>query len=138
MTVSLIARKYGLFPSKLFYWRRLRENGALTGIKAEEEVVPVSEYKVMEKQVRELERALGRDGRFPIRAIARVLKVARSNLIEQLSPTESAIFPLKEEELIEPIKALVSKRPTYSYRRIGILLRRKLKQKINHKIRNTG
>jgi len=44
----------------LFYWRRLMENGALTGIKAEEEVVPVSEYKVMEKRVHELERALGR------------------------------------------------------------------------------
>lgn len=61
------------------------------------------------------------------------MKVARSNLIEQLSPPESAILPLKEEELIEPIKALVSERPTYGYRRIGILLRRKLKRKINHK-----
>ncbi len=60
MTVSLIARKYGIFPIQLFYWRRLMENGALTGIKAEEEVVPVSEYKAMEKRVRELERALGR------------------------------------------------------------------------------
>ena len=78
------------------------ENGALTRIKAEEAVVPVSEYKLMEKRVRELERALGRDGRFPIRAIARVLKVARSNLIEQLSPTESAILSLKQEELTEP------------------------------------
>jgi transposase len=48
------------------------KNGALTVIKAEEEVVPVSEYKAMEKRVRELERALGRDGRCPIRDIARV------------------------------------------------------------------
>jgi hypothetical protein len=78
------------------------KNGALTVIKAEEEVVPVSEYKAREKRVRELERAFGRDERFPIRAIARVLQVVRSNLIEQFSPTESAIFSLKEEELIEP------------------------------------
>jgi len=36
------------------------ENGALKGIKAEEEVVAVSEIKILEKRVRELERALGR------------------------------------------------------------------------------
>jgi len=60
MSVSLIARKYGIFPSQLFYWRRLVENGALTGIKAEEEVVAVSEVKTLGKRVRELERALGR------------------------------------------------------------------------------
>lgn len=36
------------------------EHGALNGIKAEEEVVAVSEVKILEKRVRELERALGR------------------------------------------------------------------------------
>jgi transposase len=60
MSVSIIARKYGILPNQLFYWRRCMENGALTGIKANEEVVPISEYKVMQKRVRELERALGR------------------------------------------------------------------------------
>jgi len=60
MSVSIIARKYGIIPSQLFYWRRLMENGALKGIKAEEEVVAVSEIKILEKRVRELERALGR------------------------------------------------------------------------------
>lgn len=60
MSVSLIARKYGIFPSQLFYWRRLMEHGALNGIKAEEEVVAISEVKILEKRVRELERALGR------------------------------------------------------------------------------
>jgi len=39
---------------------------------------------------------------------------------------------LKEEELIEPIKGLVSERPTYGYQRKGVLLRRRVKQKINH------
>lgn len=36
------------------------ENGALKGIESREEVVPISELKIMEKRVRELERALGR------------------------------------------------------------------------------
>lgn len=54
LSVSIIARKYGIFPSQLFYWRRLMENGALKGIESREEVVPISELKAMEKRVREL------------------------------------------------------------------------------------
>lgn len=42
-------------------------------------------------------------------------------------------MPLREEELITPLKALVSERPTYGYRRIWALLRAKLKKRINHK-----
>lgn len=38
-----------------------------------------------------------------------------------------------EEELIEPLKALVSERPSYGYRRIWALLRAKLKKRVNHK-----
>ena len=36
------------------------EHGALNGIKAEEEVVAISEVKILEKRVRDLEKALGR------------------------------------------------------------------------------
>ena len=60
MSVSIIARKYGIFPSQLFYWRRLMEQGALSGIKAQEEVVAISEIKALQKRMHELERALGR------------------------------------------------------------------------------
>ena len=61
------------------------------------------------------------------------MEVARSNLIEQLSPKKYAILPSREEVLIEPLKALVSERPTYGYRRIWALLRAKLKKRVNHK-----
>ena len=54
-------------------------------------------------------------------------------MIEQLSPKSSAILPMREELLIEPLKALVSERPTYGYRRIWALLRTKLKKRVNHK-----
>lgn len=43
VTVSYIARKHGIPPSQLFMWRKLAENGAMTGIKKEEDVVAVSE-----------------------------------------------------------------------------------------------
>lgn len=42
-------------------------------------------------------------------------------------------MPIRKEELIEPLKALVSQRPTYGYRRIWALLRAKLKKQVNHK-----
>jgi transposase InsO family protein len=40
---------------------------------------------------------------------------------------------MREELLVEPLKALVSERPTYGYRRIWALLRTKLKKRVNHK-----
>ncbi len=43
VTVSYIARRHGIPPSQLFYWRKIVEKSALTGIKAEDEVVPQSE-----------------------------------------------------------------------------------------------
>jgi transposase len=58
-TVSYIARKHGIPPSQLFYWRKMMENGGMAGIKHEEDVVPVSELNELKKRIRQLERALG-------------------------------------------------------------------------------
>lgn len=60
MSLSLVARKYGIYASQLFTWRRQMEEGALEGIRAEEGVVPKSHVKELERQIRELERILGR------------------------------------------------------------------------------
>ena len=59
-SVSQVARKYDITPSQLFYWRRRMEQGALKGISTEEELVPKSQIKELEKRIRELERILGR------------------------------------------------------------------------------
>lgn len=59
VTVSFIARKHGISPSQLFYWRKLMENGALTSVKSEEDVVPESEAKALRKQIKQLEQVLG-------------------------------------------------------------------------------
>lgn len=60
MSVSIIARKYGIFPSQLFYWRRLMEDGGMKGISSQEEVIPKSQFKELEKRLKETERLLGR------------------------------------------------------------------------------
>jgi transposase len=59
-SVSQVARKYDIYPSQLFYWRRRMEQGALKGISTEEELVPKSQIKELEKRIRELERILGK------------------------------------------------------------------------------
>ncbi len=59
-SVSQVARKYGIIPSQLFYWRRMMESGAMKGISSEEELVPKSQIKDLERRVRELERILGK------------------------------------------------------------------------------
>lgn len=60
MTVSLVARRHGVAPNQLFTWRRLVAHGALTAAGAGEEVVPASDYRVLQNQVRELHRLLGK------------------------------------------------------------------------------
>ena len=87
MSVSIIARKYGILPNQLFYWRRCMENGALTGIKANEEVVPISEYKVMQKRVRELERALGRAS-LGVEILKEAVRIGRKKKLISQQPLE--------------------------------------------------
>jgi transposase len=53
MTVSAVARLHGVSPSLLFQWRRRMAEGGQEAVRADEEVVPIS-------RVRELERLLGR------------------------------------------------------------------------------
>ena len=60
MSVSSVARKYGIHPNQLFRWRRLMYEGALCAVRAGEEVVPATEVKALRQRIRELERLLGR------------------------------------------------------------------------------
>jgi len=50
------ARRY----SQLFAWRKLAGEGALTATQTEDEIVPASEYRALQAQVRELHRLLGK------------------------------------------------------------------------------
>jgi transposase len=59
-SVSQIARKYGINPSQLFKWKRLMEAGALQGIASQDELVPKSVVKELEKRIADLERLVGK------------------------------------------------------------------------------
>lgn len=59
-TVSAVARRNGVSPSLLFRWRGLAQQGSLTSVRADEPVVPASHYTALEKQVKELQRLLGK------------------------------------------------------------------------------
>src|SRR5204862_7350621 len=56
MTVSLVARRHGVAANQLFTWRRLVAQGSLTAAGSGEQVVPASEYRTLQNQVRELHR----------------------------------------------------------------------------------
>ena len=56
----MVARRHGIAPNQLFRWRRLYAAGALSTVSAGEEVVPASEYRALQHQVRELQRLLGK------------------------------------------------------------------------------
>src|SRR5437868_9432876 len=60
MSVSLVARQHGIAPNQVFTWRRLYAEGALSAVGAGEQVVPASEYRALQHQVRELQRLLGK------------------------------------------------------------------------------
>jgi transposase len=59
-SVSLVARRYGISANQLFTWRRLMARGAFTAAGAGEEVVPASELRAAQQQIRELQRLLGK------------------------------------------------------------------------------
>ncbi|WP_368317912.1 IS3 family transposase [Escherichia coli] len=60
MTVSLVARQHGVAASQLFLWRKQYQEGSLTAVAAGEQVVPASELAVAMKQIKELQRLLGK------------------------------------------------------------------------------
>lgn len=66
-------------------------------------------------------------GRFPVKAVADTLGVARSNLLEQLKGPGRRRGPYQREGddvLLAEIRAITNARPTYGYRRVAALLNR--------------
>lgn len=59
-SVSIVARRHGIAGNQLFTWRRLMAQGAFTAAGAGEEVVPASECRAAQQQIRELQRLLGK------------------------------------------------------------------------------
>ncbi|WP_093632787.1 IS3 family transposase [Paraburkholderia aspalathi] len=111
-SVSMVARQHGVNPNQLFHWRKLYQDGSLSAVSAGEEVVPASELSDALKQIRELQRLLGKKtmeneilreavevakspkmdcvltiiaGGRPVKQVCDVLGVARSNVTARLA-----------------------------------------------------
>src|SRR5262249_21166783 len=112
ITVSLVARRHGVAPNQLFTWRRLVVEGALTAAGSGEQVVPASDYRALQSQVRDCNGcsvrrrwkprssrrrsnmprgqktaaagAVAAEGQFPMTTVAEVIGVSRSNLMERM------------------------------------------------------
>lgn len=59
-SVSSVARQYGITPSLLFKWKKLMQDGGVTAVEANDQVVSVSDYNSLLKKVNQLEQMLGR------------------------------------------------------------------------------
>ena len=59
-SVSLVARRHGVNANQLFHWRKLEREGALTAVGAGDVVVPDGELEAARRQIRELQRLLGK------------------------------------------------------------------------------
>lgn len=58
--VFRVARQHGVAASQLFLWRKQYQEGSLTAVAAGEQVVPASELASAMKQIKELQRLLGK------------------------------------------------------------------------------
>ncbi|MGR3440064.1 MAG: IS3 family transposase [Paracoccus sp. (in: a-proteobacteria)] len=167
-SISVVARRNGVAPNLLYRWRRLMLEGGSVAVSEDDDVTSNKVVRQMEDRIRELERQLGRktleaeilrealdksrfkktdlaravavEGRFPVKAVAETLGVARSNLIERLqgrTKPRRRYHKAQDAAVVPRITALVTARPTYGYRRITAILNRQLRSEdlapVNHK-----
>ena len=59
-TVSGVARRHQVNAHQVFAWRKLYQDGSLSAVSAGEQVVPASDLAEAMKQIRELQRLLGK------------------------------------------------------------------------------
>jgi transposase len=59
-SVSGVARRHQVNANQVFAWRKLYQDGSLSAVSAGEQVVPASDLAEAMKQIRELQRLLGK------------------------------------------------------------------------------
>jgi transposase len=91
MSISIVARKYGINPSQVFKWRRLMQEGALVAAGAEEQVVPLSEVKELKAEIRELQRLLGKKT-MEVEILKDAIRIAREKKLISRVP-----LPMKDD-----------------------------------------
>lgn len=99
-SVSIVARRHGISANQLFTWRRLTVQGAFTAAGAGEEVVPASEYRAAQQQIRELQRLLGKKT-----LENEILREAVERRVSQVAYIISAVLPLLRVFRFDSIQA---------------------------------
>ncbi|WP_407229629.1 IS3 family transposase [Escherichia coli] len=131
MTVSLVARQHGVAASQLFLWRKQYREGSLTAVAAGEQVVPASELAAAMKQIKELQRLLGKKtmenellkeaveyGRAK-KWIAHVILRRTDDWMDGRRSRHT-----DDTDVLLRIHHVIGELPTYGYRRVWALLRR--------------
>ena len=59
-SVSTVARQHDVHANQVFKWRKLYQEGSLAAVRTVETVVPASELAAAMKQIRDLQRMLGK------------------------------------------------------------------------------
>ena len=85
MSISYVARKYGIAPNLLFRWRKLMSEGGKTAVQADDQVVSASELRALKKQVRDLERLLGRKT-MEVEILKEAIEIAREKKLISRTP----------------------------------------------------
>lgn len=93
MSVSFVARKYGIAPNLVFRWRKLMSDGGKVAIQADDQVVSVAEAKALKKRIRDLERLLGRKT-MEVEILKEAIDIAREKKLISRSP-----LPFEDDSL---------------------------------------
>ncbi|WWG63847.1 IS3 family transposase [Pseudomonas poae] len=80
-SVSVVARRNGINANQLFLWRKLYQDGSLSAVSAGESVVPASELSDALKQIRELQRMLGKKT-MEAEILKEAVEIARSRKLD--------------------------------------------------------
>jgi transposase len=85
MSLSYVARKHSVAPSLLFRWRKLMSEGGREAVRADDEVVSAAEARALKRQVRELERLLGKKT-MEVEILREALQLAREKKLLSRMP----------------------------------------------------
>ncbi|WP_137860920.1 transposase [Escherichia coli] len=107
MTVSLVARQHGVAASQLFLWRKQYQEGSLTAVAAGEQVVPASELAAAMKQIKELQRLLGKKT-MENELLKEAVEYGRASYFSGVSNTRKEVLLLSppENRLFLPLNLL--------------------------------
>ena len=137
MTVSHVARLHGIQPSLLFKWKKQYLEGSLTAVAAGEDVVPASELAAAIKQIKELQRLLGKKT-MEVEILKEAVEygqsrkwIAHAQLAQRMKTSGNKPNKRRrrcdeaaDAEVVARILDIISDMPIYGYRRVWAILRR--------------